>query len=112
MNSQPAAEPIQIFLAEDNVADVVLIREAFKGLKCAHNLLVVQDGEKAIQFIERIDQEESVPCRSLLLLDLTLPRRSGTEVLRRLRQGPKRGKRSWRVCWDRGSSGTAFPGFR
>jgi len=45
----------------------VLIREAFKGLKCAHNLLIVQDGEKAIQFIERIDQEESVACPSLLL---------------------------------------------
>ncbi|SRR5260370_28186018 len=112
MNSQPAAEPIQIFLAEDNVADVVLIREAFKRQKCAHNLLVVQDGEKAIQFIERIDQEESVACPSLLLLDLNLPRRSGTEVLRRLRQSPKCGKRSWRVCWDRGSSGTAFPGVR
>ena len=50
MNSQPAAEPIRIFLAEDNVADVVLIREAFKGLKCAHNLLIVQDGEAAPKY--------------------------------------------------------------
>ena len=91
MNSRPRDERIQILLAEDNTGDVVLIREAFKGLKRSHDLLVVQDGEKAIDLIDRIDQQESVPCPSLLLLDLNLPRRSGTEVLRRLRQSPKCG---------------------
>ncbi len=91
MNSRPAGEQAQILLAEDNFADVVLIREAFKGLKHAHSLLVVEDGEKAIDLVERIDQQESIPCPSLLLLDLNLPRRTGIEVLRRLRQSPRCG---------------------
>ena len=91
MNSRPAGEQAQILLVEDNFADVVLIREAFKGLNRAHSLLVVEDGEKAIDLIERIDQQESIPCPSLLLLDLNLPRRTGTEVLRRLRQSPRCG---------------------
>ncbi len=89
MNPKPAGERVQILLAEDNAPDVVLIREAFKGLKRAYDLVVVQDGEKAMDFIERIDQQQLVPCPSLLLLDLNLPRRSGTEVLQRLRQSPK-----------------------
>jgi CheY-like chemotaxis protein len=89
MNPKPAGERVQILLAEDNAPDVVLIREAFKGLKRAYDLVVVQDGETALDFIERIDQQQLVPCPSLLLLDLNLPRRSGTEVLQRLRQSPK-----------------------
>jgi CheY-like chemotaxis protein len=91
MTPHPAGERVQILLAEDNGADVVLIREALKGLKRGHDLVVVQDGEKAIDLIERIDQQELAPCPSLLLLDLNLPRRSGTEVLQRLRQSPKCG---------------------
>jgi CheY-like chemotaxis protein len=58
-------------------------------LKRGHDLVVVSDGEKAIDLIERIDQQELAPCPSLLLLDLNLPRRSGTEVLQKLRQSPK-----------------------
>ena len=89
MTPHPAGERVQILLAEDNGADVVLIREALKGLKRGHDLVVVPDGEKAMDLIERIDQQELAPCPSLLLLDLNLPRRSGTEVLQRLRQSPK-----------------------
>ena len=44
--------------------------------------------KKPLTLIERIDHQESVPRPSLLLLDLNLPRRSGTEVLQRLRQSP------------------------
>jgi two-component system, chemotaxis family, response regulator Rcp1 len=89
MTPHPAGERVQILLAEDNGADVVLIREALKGLKRGHDLVVVPDGEKAMDLIERIDQQGLAPCPSILLLDLNLPRRSGTEVLQRLRQSPK-----------------------
>lgn len=91
MNSRPTGERPQIFLAEDNAGDVVLIREALTGLKGPHDLIVVDDGEKAIEYIECIDQEESLPCFSLLLLDLNLPKRTGIEVLQRLRQSPRCG---------------------
>jgi len=89
MTPHPAGERVQIILAEDNGADIVLIREALKGLKRGHDLVVVSDGEKAIDLIERIDQQEPASCPSLLLLDLNLPRRSGTEVLQKLRQSPR-----------------------
>jgi len=50
------------------------------------DLHFVQDGEKAIRFIEQADGDTSAPCPCLLILDINLPKRHGREVLRRMRQ--------------------------
>jgi DNA-binding response OmpR family regulator len=46
--------------------------------------IVLTDGEVALKFLDRIDVYEE-PCPSLVILDLNLPRRSGAEVLKRIR---------------------------
>ncbi len=43
------------------------------------------DGEQAIEFIAKSDEDDSAPHPQLLLLDLNLPKREGFEVLRRVR---------------------------
>lgn len=75
----------QILLAEDNAADVALVREAFKehGVRCG--LHVVRDGAAAIGFIERLDEDRREPPLDLLLLDMHLPKRDGADILKRLR---------------------------
>jgi len=81
-----------ILLAEDNLADVELVREALEDRAVAYELRVVDDGERAMDFIARIDRDATLHCPKLLLLDLHLPKRDGVEVLRHLRASERCGK--------------------
>jgi CheY-like chemotaxis protein len=73
----------EILLAEDNPADVYLIREALKehGIDCPVH--VVWDGKEVLQFIEGAGLAHQI---GLVILDLNLPRHDGIEVLQRLRE--------------------------
>lgn len=75
-----------ILLAEDNPADVFLVRQAMAEASLSRELLVVDDGELAVDFIDGLDADEVAACPELLLLDLNLPKKSGEEVLAHLRQ--------------------------
>ena len=71
---------------EDNEADVFLIREAILEADLGMTIHVVTDGEQAIAFFHRADNDPSAPCPDLVLLDINLPRRPGGDVLRLMRQ--------------------------
>jgi len=81
-----------ILLAEDNSADIELVREALEDRAIAFELQVVEDGERAMDFIERIDRDSTLGCPKVFLLDLHLPKRNGEEVLRRLRASERCGQ--------------------
>lgn len=72
-------------MVEDNKADVFLIREAIAAARVNAELHVVADGDKAIRFFADVDSDESAPCPILVILDINLPRRNGSEVLRNMR---------------------------
>jgi CheY-like chemotaxis protein len=76
---------LNIVIAEDNPHDVLFVRMALQdaGLDC--DLRVLKDGDQAIQFIESTDRDRNQPPIDLLLLDLSLPKRDGEEILKRLR---------------------------
>src|SRR4051812_24873313 len=82
--------PITILLAEDNPGDVFLVRRALEkhGLQEV-DLVVVEDGQSALRYIERVDSEESTSAPQIALLDLNLPRAAGTRILTRIRQSPR-----------------------
>jgi CheY-like chemotaxis protein len=88
----PADPSKYILLAEDNSADVELVREALLDRAIAYELHVVEDGERAIDFIDRIDCDSTLDCPRVFLLDLHLPKRNGEEVLRRLRASERCGQ--------------------
>jgi CheY-like chemotaxis protein len=90
MNDQKKG-PIRILLAEDNPADAYLIREALNGRSLEFELDVVEDGEAALRFMESRDAEVNAPCVDLLMVDLNLPRKSGLEILQRVKLSPKCG---------------------
>jgi CheY-like chemotaxis protein len=81
-----------ILLAEDNSADIELVREALGDRAIAYDLRVVEDGERAVDFIEQIDRDSTLHCPKLFLLDLHLPKRDGQEVLRCLRASERCGQ--------------------
>ncbi len=73
------AEAVHILLAEDNPADVYLIEEALREHGVQFQLKVAQDGEQAIQLLTQDDARFDV-----VLLDLNMPKRGGSEVLEKL----------------------------
>jgi chemotaxis family two-component system response regulator Rcp1 len=84
--------PFQIVLVEDAEADVFLVREALQQGGLDFTLRVLDDGEKAVDFIEEVEEDETEPCPDLVLLDLNLPKKSGTQVLERMRKGRRCGR--------------------
>ncbi len=46
---------------------------------------MADDGEKAIRLIRSLDQEPLAGCPDLVIIDLSLPRKSGREVLETMR---------------------------
>jgi CheY-like chemotaxis protein len=81
-----------ILLVEDNPRDVLLIQRAFRKANLTNPLQVVGDGEVAMLYLsgqEPYVDRDRYPLPALILLDLKLPRRSGSEVLEWLRQQPQ-----------------------
>jgi chemotaxis family two-component system response regulator Rcp1 len=76
-----SSRPIEILLVEDNAGDARLTLEAFKEGKVLNNLTVVKDGVEAIAFWRRQGPYANAKPPYMVLLDLTLPRKSGREVL-------------------------------
>ena len=75
----------KILLAEDNPADVYLIRAALEAHGVDVPLQVAAEGSEVLRLIE----QQEVPGESqlsLIILDLNLPRHDGIEVLQRLRE--------------------------
>jgi two-component system response regulator len=77
-----------ILLVEDNPADVEITRRALRESAAPVELIVVRDGQEAVDYLLRqgrhaADAGWRLP--DLVLLDLNLPRLTGREVLHRLR---------------------------
>ena len=79
---------VRILLAEDNDGDIFLIRRALDMYIGPYSLLLAKDGEEAMQVLEQASAEEGA-LPNFAVLDLNLPRRTGIQVLERLRSMPK-----------------------
>lgn len=82
MDNETAGErKADILLVEDNPGDVRLTQEAFKGSQIRNTLHVVRDGVEALDFLHQRGEYADAPRPGIILLDLNLPRRDGTDVL-------------------------------
>jgi CheY-like chemotaxis protein len=82
----PAKQPIHVFLAEDNRADVYLIEMALREHGLRFELLSMADGETAIERFEKFGHDE--PCPDIALVDQNLPRQDGDRVITCIRAHP------------------------
>jgi chemotaxis family two-component system response regulator Rcp1 len=80
---------VNILLIEDADPDVFLVREALKSAGLDFQLTVLDDGEKAIHFIDALDRNGNEVCPQVILLDLNLPRCSGDEILDHIRHSER-----------------------
>ena len=88
MSDAAGARPIEILLVEDNPGDVRLMTETFREGKINNRLSVVEDGVEALAFLRREGKYGPAPRPDLILLDLSLPRKNGQEVLAEVKQDP------------------------
>jgi chemotaxis family two-component system response regulator Rcp1 len=78
-----------VLIVDDNESDVFLIQEAIGSTRLQLTLHIAKDGEQAIRFFDRADAHPEMPCPSLVILDINLPKKQGGEVLKHMRQSPK-----------------------
>lgn len=76
---------IYILLVEDNEGDILLTREALLDGKIVTEISVANDGEEAIEFLEKILDNQDVRLPDLILLDINLPKKNGHEVLKHIK---------------------------
>lgn len=86
MSSAASDRPIEILLVEDNPGDVRLMMETLRDGKIRNRISVVEDGVEALAYLRHEEKYHSVPRPDLILLDLSLPRKNGQEVLAEIKQ--------------------------
>jgi len=82
-------DAVEILLVEDNQRDAELTIRALKKNNLANRLVHVQDGAEALDFLfgrGKYAEREINQRPRLVLLDLKLPKVSGLEVLRTIKQ--------------------------
>lgn len=83
--TQATESPVEILLVEDNPGDVRLLQEALKDLRVASRLHVTKDGVEALNFLRRKGRYADLPRPDILLLDLTMPKKTGLELLEEIK---------------------------
>ena len=81
MTDRSLGRPIEILLVEDNPGDVRLTQEALQENKVWNRLHLAPDGVEALAFLRREGSHADAPRPDVILLDLNLPKKDGTEVL-------------------------------
>ncbi len=84
-----------ILVIEDNPDDVQLARMAFARSRVPVNLVVVTDGEEALDFLRGQGQYANRDINdqpAVVILDLKLPWMSGQEVLKEIRLDQRTGR--------------------
>ena len=81
-------EPLEILLIEDNAAHAELVKRSFKNRLIANAITHVDDGEKALDYLNNkgeYSDKQRYPKPNLILLDLRLPKIDGLQVLEHIK---------------------------
>lgn len=77
----------KIALIDDNPADIFLFKLALSSPHLAAELIVMEDGEAGFQFIQQVE-DEGLNAPRVFILDMSLPRYNGPELIDRIRRSP------------------------
>ena len=77
--------PIHIMLADDDEDDRLFFKEAFEEVKIKYKISTFNDGEQLMDYL----YEASNPLPDIIFLDLNMPRKSGIECLKEIRNNDR-----------------------
>jgi CheY-like chemotaxis protein len=77
-----------VLLVEDDLDHAELVKRGLDDCRANVELVHIEDGEAALQYLSRRDAPGSPERPHLILLDLRLPRVDGLEVLREIKSSP------------------------
>ena len=77
----------QILVVDDDPEDRAIITDAMKAIGKEELLFIAENGEEALSFLDKCMAENALPC--LIVLDLNMPKMSGTETLRMIKANDK-----------------------
>ena len=86
MVSDIGDRPIEVLLVEDNPADFRLAQDTLEQSHQRVNITHAEDGEVAMAILKRQGEYANAPRPDLMLLDLRMPKKDGTEVLAEMNQ--------------------------
>ena len=107
-----------ILLVDDSPNDITLIKAALANAHLAHDIVVAENGEEALDFLYKRGSFVSYPGGDpvFILLDIKMPLMSGIEVLKLIRSDPAYNKvpvimltsshdsRDLQECYDNGAN--------
>lgn len=73
-----------VLYADDDPDDLTLVSEAFSKYSSNVELVTVDNGAEALDFLDRLTPSDPLPC--LIILDVNMPRLNGKETLLQLRK--------------------------
>ena len=76
---------IHILLADDDLGDCMLFKDALEELPIATRLTIVHNGEQAVEELNR----EGMKLPDVLFLDLNMPRKNGFAALGEIKRHPE-----------------------
>lgn len=84
-------KPITILIADDDVDDRLLARDALAECRLANDVRFVNDGEDLLDYLHQRNgyaESGAAPLPGLILLDLKMPKKDGREALREIKADP------------------------
>lgn len=73
-------------MVEDNPADARLIKEACSGFAVKNKVNIVENGREAMDYLYKRGEYKDVEMPNIIILDLNLPKKSGREVLKEVKE--------------------------
>jgi CheY-like chemotaxis protein len=80
---------INLLLVEDDTLDVMDAKRTLEKMGILHIMQVAKNGEEALAYLERVENETPGALPDVVLLDLNMPKMNGIELLTRIRANDK-----------------------
>ena len=90
--TENAQNEVVILMADDDLDDIMLVRDALRDSGCKAEFRYVEDGDEAMDYLTwrgRYLDRDLAPRPSLILLDLNMPKKDGMQTLLEIRNNPE-----------------------